>query len=92
VEPRRRVVCEPGERRRQWLRLVVISQCREIAAPIDVSYLAESLILMRFFEAEEAVRQAISVVKKPRRGERERRRRSRGDLSSETSERSALSA
>jgi circadian clock protein KaiC len=35
-----------------------------IVAPIDVSYLADTLILMRFFEAEGTVRQAISVVKK----------------------------
>jgi circadian clock protein KaiC len=40
------------------------------SAPLDVSYLADTLILMRFFEAEGAVRQAISVVKK-RTGEHE---------------------
>ena len=33
-------------------------------APIDVSYLADSLILLRFFEARGAVRRAVSVVKK----------------------------
>ena len=33
-------------------------------APLDVSYLADTLILMRFFEAEGSVRQALSVVKK----------------------------
>ena len=41
-----------------------------MAAPLDVSYLADTLILMRFFEAEGAVRKAISVVKK-RTGEHE---------------------
>jgi len=35
-----------------------------IASPVDVSYLADTLILLRFFEAGGAVRQAISVVKK----------------------------
>lgn len=33
-------------------------------APIDVSYLADAVILMRYFEARGVVRQAISVVKK----------------------------
>jgi circadian clock protein KaiC len=41
-----------------------------MVAPLDVSYLADTLILMRFFEAAGAVRQAISVVKK-RTGEHE---------------------
>ena len=41
-----------------------------IAAPLDVSYLADTLVLMRFFEADGVVRQAISVVKK-RTGEHE---------------------
>jgi len=39
--------------------------------PIDVSFLADSVILLRFFEAFGTVRQAISVVKK-RRGVHER--------------------
>ena len=39
--------------------------------PIDVSFLADSVILLRFFEAFGTVRQAISVVKK-RRGAHER--------------------
>jgi circadian clock protein KaiC len=34
-----------------------------MAAPLDVSYLADTLILMRFFEVDGQVRQAISVVK-----------------------------
>lgn len=33
-------------------------------APIDVSYLADAVILMRYFEAKGEVRQIISVVKK----------------------------
>lgn len=32
--------------------------------PIDMSYLADTVILMRYFEAQGAVRQAISVLKK----------------------------
>ena len=40
-------------------------------APIDVSFLADTVILLRFFEASGMVRQAISVVKK-RRGPHER--------------------
>jgi len=39
--------------------------------PIDVSFLADTVILLRFFEAFGTVRQAISVVKK-RRGAHER--------------------
>jgi circadian clock protein KaiC len=39
--------------------------------PIDVSFLADTVILLRFFEAAGTVRQAISVVKK-RRGAHER--------------------
>ena len=38
--------------------------------PVDVSFLADTVILLRFFEAAGAVRQAISVVKK-RRGSHE---------------------
>jgi circadian clock protein KaiC len=33
-------------------------------APIDISYLADSVVLLRFFESGGTVRQAISVVKK----------------------------
>ena len=36
----------------------------QMAAPIDVSYLADSVVLLRFFEAAGMVRKAISVVKK----------------------------
>jgi circadian clock protein KaiC len=40
-------------------------------SPVDVSFLADTVILLRFFEAAGTVRQAISVVKK-RRGAHER--------------------
>ncbi len=36
----------------------------EMKTPVDVTYLADSVILLRFFEAEGAVRRAISVIKK----------------------------
>jgi len=42
-----------------------------IQTAVDVSYLADTVILLRFFEANGEVRQAISVVKK-RSGEHER--------------------
>lgn len=35
----------------------------QMSAPIDMTYLADSVILMRYFEAHGEVRQAISVVK-----------------------------
>ena len=35
-----------------------------MSAPIDVSYLADAVMLMRYFEANGEVRQALSVVKK----------------------------
>ena len=35
-----------------------------MTAPIDVSYLADTVIMLRYFEASGAVRKAISVVKK----------------------------
>ena len=40
-------------------------------APVDVSFLADTVILLRYFEASGTIRQAISVVKK-RRGPHER--------------------
>jgi circadian clock protein KaiC len=42
-----------------------------MTAPVDASYLADSVVLMRYFEADGEVRQAISVVKM-RGGEHER--------------------
>jgi circadian clock protein KaiC len=41
-----------------------------MAAPVDVSYLADTIVMLRFFEAHGEVRRAISVVKK-RTGEHE---------------------
>jgi circadian clock protein KaiC len=42
-----------------------------MTAPVDTSYLADAVLLLRYFEAEGEVRQAISVVKM-RGGEHER--------------------
>jgi circadian clock protein KaiC len=36
----------------------------DMKAPIDVTYLADTVILLRFFEAAGRVRRAISVIKK----------------------------
>ena len=36
----------------------------QMSAPVDASYLADAVILLRYFEASGEVRQAISVVKK----------------------------
>jgi len=48
--------------------LLVVSQHGVLGptmiAPIDISYLADSVVLLRFFESGGLVRQAISVVKK----------------------------
>src|SRR5437588_12056145 len=33
-------------------------------SPVDVSYLADSVLLFRYFESEGEIRQALSVVKK----------------------------
>jgi len=33
-------------------------------APIDMSYLADSVVMLRYFEAEGSVKQAISILKK----------------------------
>jgi len=33
-------------------------------APVDASYLADAVVVMRYFEAKGEVRQAISVIKK----------------------------
>jgi circadian clock protein KaiC len=43
----------------------------QMTAPVDASYLADSVVLLRYYEAEGEVRQAISVVKM-RGGEHER--------------------
>ena len=36
----------------------------QMQAPVDASYLADAVVLLRYFEAKGEVRQAISVVKK----------------------------
>jgi circadian clock protein KaiC len=36
----------------------------QMATPLDVSYLADTVVLLRFFEAAGVVRRAISVMKK----------------------------
>lgn len=36
----------------------------QMQAPVDASYLADAVVLLRYFESQGAVRQAISVVKK----------------------------
>jgi circadian clock protein KaiC len=36
----------------------------QMGTPVDVSYLADTVILLRYFEAEGSVRRAISVIKK----------------------------
>jgi circadian clock protein KaiC len=55
--------------------LMVLAQAGLIGtamqAPVDVSYLADTILLLRYFEAFGEVRQAISVVKK-RSGRHER--------------------
>ena len=43
----------------------------QMNTPVDASYLADAVVLLRYFEAKGEVRQAISVVKK-RGGEHER--------------------
>jgi circadian clock protein KaiC len=35
-----------------------------MASPVDVSYLADTVVMLRYFEAEGAVRRAVSVIKK----------------------------
>jgi circadian clock protein KaiC len=37
---------------------------RDMQSPIDASYLADTVLLLRYFEARGEVRQAISVIKK----------------------------
>jgi circadian clock protein KaiC len=49
------------------LTLIVMAQhgvLGTVAGPLDVSYLADTVIMLRFFEANGAVHKAISVVKK----------------------------
>lgn len=55
--------------------LLVVSQSgllgNEMTAPVDISYLADTVILLRYFENAGVVRKAVSVVKK-RSGNHER--------------------
>jgi circadian clock protein KaiC len=36
----------------------------QMNAPVDVTYLADAVILMRYFEAQGEIRQAVSIMKK----------------------------
>jgi circadian clock protein KaiC len=36
----------------------------QMQSPVDISYLADTVLLLRFFEAEGLIRRALSVVKK----------------------------
>jgi circadian clock protein KaiC len=61
-------------RHRGVLTIVIMAQQGLIGAmqsPIDLSYLADTVVLLRYFEAQGAIRQAISVMKK-RSGRHER--------------------
>jgi circadian clock protein KaiC len=54
-------------RQRGVLTILVVAQhglLGQMAGPIDVSYLADTVVLTRYFEARGHVRKAISVVKK----------------------------
>lgn len=54
--------------RRGVLTLMTVAQhgmvSDRMVSPVDVSYLADSVVLLRYFEAAGEIRQAISVVKK----------------------------
>ena len=53
---------------RNVLTLMIVAQAGMIGSnmqsPVDVSYLADSIFALRYFEAQGAVRQAISMIKK----------------------------
>ena len=60
--------------RRGVVSLLVVGQyglIGNMSSPIDLSYLADTVVLLRYFEAQGEVRQAISVLKK-RTGKHER--------------------
>jgi len=61
--------------RRQVLTLLTLTQHGilgpDMATPVDLSFLADNVFLMRYFETQGAIRQALSVVKK-RSGKHER--------------------
>ena len=47
-----------------WLTVAQHGLVGDMKAPVDVTYLADTVILLRYFEAMGRVRRAISVVKK----------------------------
>ena len=53
---------------RAWRRILIVAQHGLLGPtmerPVDMSYLADTVVLLRYFEAAGEVRQAISVVKK----------------------------
>jgi circadian clock protein KaiC len=53
---------------RNILTLMIVAQAGMIGSsmqtPVDVSYLADNILVLRYFEAHGAVRQAISMIKK----------------------------
>jgi circadian clock protein KaiC len=54
-------------RQKQVVTLLVLAQSGMVGAPespVDASYLADAVVLLRFFESRGVVRQALSVVKK----------------------------
>jgi circadian clock protein KaiC len=50
------------------LTIVILAQAGTLGSlmqtPVDVSYLADNILLLRYFEAQGEVRQAISIIKK----------------------------
>ncbi len=42
----------------------LVSQDRGVSGPLDISYMSDAVLLLRHFEAQGEVRQAISVIKK----------------------------
>ena len=54
--------------RRQVVTLLTMTQHGilgpDMAAPVDLSFLADNVFLLRYFEAQGAIRKALSVVKK----------------------------
>ncbi len=57
-------VPRPGGRGHDPHRRAPGTDRQQMTAPVDASYLADAVILMRYFEARGEVRQAISVMKK----------------------------
>jgi circadian clock protein KaiC len=52
---------------RQVLTILIVAQhgiLGDMKSPLDLSYLSDTVLLLRYFEAGGVVRQAISVVKK----------------------------